>query len=365
MNWFQDFIQRFGGKACCQRLFMSVDGLTMSSAFSGIGAADVAIHTIQCGLEHVLGKKPRIRNLFAVEFLAQSQEELLLLPTKPECLFNDMCDIINDNVKSALYKKKDRMPFEDLARVAMHKIFCKTCIPCKLHGNCETLRADVHVAGPPCIHYSPMGLRRGLVGGTSLCFLCWVAQRRRLRERAILHENVPEFKVEILERFFSDLYILQTVVFNSAYLGHACNRTRRLTWMLLKSEVVLPIQQPWPETIPLFFRTLRMSWEAYLIADDEELNAEIEWSRNRPASAWDTAMAQQNEFQRLNDKGLLTDWFKSLTEWEQTNALAYYAMNINGKPLAMLGQNALKHKMHNNGDDKLFTIVKNAHIIYA
>ena len=40
-------------------------------------------------------------------------------------------------------------------------------------------------------------------------------------------------------------------------------------------------------------------------------------------------------------------------------------MNINGKHLAMLGQNALKHKMHNNGDDKLFTIVKNAHIIYA
>ena len=83
---------------------------------------------------------------------------------------------------------------------------CKTCIPCTLHGNCETLRADVHVAGPPCIHYSPMGLRLGLAGKTNLCFLCWVAQRRRLRERAILHENVPEFKVEILERFFSDLY---------------------------------------------------------------------------------------------------------------------------------------------------------------
>ena len=91
MNWFRDFIERYGGIDCCRRMFESVDGLTVSTAFSGIGAADVALDTILCGLNHFLGKKPVIHNLFAVEFLPHSQKRVVVAADKTGMPLRQTC----------------------------------------------------------------------------------------------------------------------------------------------------------------------------------------------------------------------------------------------------------------------------------
>ena len=66
-----------------------------------------------------------------------------------------------------------------------------------------------------------MGQKAGASGVTVLCYFTWVGQRRVLQEDAVLHENVPEFPVELLQRNLGDLYIIFSVVVNHKRLGNA------------------------------------------------------------------------------------------------------------------------------------------------
>eukprot|EP00971_Amphidinium_carterae_P144799 2868950-Amphidinium_carterae.3 len=238
LGWFRDAVFRFGGSAYMKTLHQSLDGIWMSSAFSGIGAADVAMGCIVNGLDLRLDQKPTVANKFAIEKFKESQFELRCLPHPPECLFGDMCDVINKKVKQTLLSNVSKMSFENLVKVASRSQFCESECWCLQHDQmCKPVRVDLHVAGPPCVDFSRQGQQQGVNGPSILCFVCWCAQRLSLGDKAILHENVAQFPVHLLERFFSDTYIVQTVVVNSAILGHACDRERRLTWLLRKTEV--------------------------------------------------------------------------------------------------------------------------------
>jgi site-specific DNA-cytosine methylase len=231
-----------------------MQGVTMSTAFSGIGAPEVALSTVERGLAQNAGmQESGVRSLFAVEINKEGQLELQCLATKPECIFSDMVEFITDRIRDHLREHGHRLHFEDLVQLAKKRNFVTARATCIIHERtCTAERALLHVAGTPCVDYSNIGKRSGILGGGMLPFLAWVGQRRRLQEAAILRENVQQFAQELLEKFLGDLYVIQSSVFKSAVLGRACDRERRLTWMLHKRHVNVHPRKTWPLNLQFF-----------------------------------------------------------------------------------------------------------------
>lgn len=415
LNWFNDSAQRCGGAEYLQRLGRQLEGIRVSTAFSGIGAADVAVEAIAKGLEHHLQRPVRTVNCFAIEWSKEGQLELQCLPNPPQCLYGDIRGLIDLRIRGALLEAADRMDYDDLVRVAMSPSFCSAAAPCLLHRrDCFCERADIHVAGPPCVDFSAVGKRQGVQGPTLLPFLVWVAQRLRLQEPVILHENVPQFAVELLAQFFSQEYIIQSSVFNAFELGHACDRERRLTWLLHKAHVRAPLIN-WPGALPLFRRRCAMTWEAYLVSEDAEQGRELEWALARqrqrkggeeaeeaqaasPGSKWSRsptaspshrARSCQPEHPRAPTSRrrleLLLEgstahpgplppprprpgdlrFLQALTPMEKRYLDDYYTLCPTKYGVVQLNQNPLLHPMHNHGRPVLQCIVKSNHLLFS
>ena len=49
-------------------------------------------------------------------------------------------------------------------------------------------------------------------GPSAKVFYAWCAIRRHLRDRIIMHENVPNFLVSALQHYFSKHYIVDSVI---------------------------------------------------------------------------------------------------------------------------------------------------------
>lgn len=62
---------------------------------------------------------------------------------------------------------------------------------CHCHQRlCPYPRATLHIAGPPCVDWSSMGLGKGKDGPTYKHFAAWCGMRKSVREPCILMENV-------------------------------------------------------------------------------------------------------------------------------------------------------------------------------
>ena len=68
IKWFDDCVGRYGGERCIKELADKLDGLVMSTAFSGIGAADVAMETLLHGIQTYTHLPAAYRNAFAIEY---------------------------------------------------------------------------------------------------------------------------------------------------------------------------------------------------------------------------------------------------------------------------------------------------------
>ena len=171
-----------------------VQGLTLSTSFSGIGAAEVALGTIARGLVSASGTEVIWSNLFAVEINKECQMELQCLSGRPGCIYGDIVEFIAPAIREHMRENRHRLRFEDLVRLAKQPGFTVPRATCIVHGSgCTANTALLHVAGTPRVDYSRVGKRNGLLGGGLLPFLAWIGQRRCLQETAVLHENVSQF----------------------------------------------------------------------------------------------------------------------------------------------------------------------------
>ena len=75
-SWFTDAVKRHGGEEFVERIHANVESLMFSTAFSGIGAAEVALDTIRMGLEHFMDAQVCTHTLFAIEKLVESQDRM-------------------------------------------------------------------------------------------------------------------------------------------------------------------------------------------------------------------------------------------------------------------------------------------------
>ena len=219
--------------------------------------------------------------LWACEKNLQSLYELGMATSPPTCRFSDICDFILPAVHGLLKEQFTRMHCSDLQDLFMHaeKKVISSKAKCQVHdGLCEAVRADVHIAGTPCVNWSPRGDQSGLAGASGLAFFVWIAQRRLHQEDAVLHENVTQFQVEILEVLLGDLFIIWTCELEALTFASLSARHRRYSWLLHKrvagSAMQIP-REPWGnDFVRQFFRDLDMDCSAlWGIASDDEIQA--------------------------------------------------------------------------------------------
>ena len=282
LGWFQHVVEQLAAvegleeSAICSKLHAAVHKLRLSTAFSGIGAAEVALSTVAHGLQEIVQSDCVPKTLFGVEWYGESQNELRCLPEPPEHLFGDMCNFISPKIASQLESTLDRMEYNDLVKLCKHPFFCREPAHCLLHGKlCKAECADIHVAGTPCVDFSNIGSRKGATGKSMLPFLTWASQRRLLQESLILHENVSLFPCELLQHLLGDLYIADTAVISACDLGHVCERDRRYTWLLHKKYVTVSPSRSWPCDVAIFKRHSELTWKAFLVSSEVEREWEV------------------------------------------------------------------------------------------
>ena len=262
--------------------------LVISTACTGIDTPILAAFMVA----HVVNMRAKpsdrpfkIINLFGVERARQPQEECLRGSHPPGCLFADMLDLMTDDVKAYVqtipHNNVERTRSSILSRPLRRQAWCVR------HGKmCRVRRAHIHVAGVPCVNHSKLGKRTGFGGETNHVFYVWCRQRRDLKEAIWILENVPEMGIDEVRRVLGDLFFIDYIIFSPDALGWKTRRPRLYIMGVLKVvDEDLP-RPPIPTTgalentlLMLFQRQCQFGQSAYLIATEEEIEAELTWAR--------------------------------------------------------------------------------------
>ena len=90
------------------------------------------------------------------------------------------------------------------------------------------IRQWVCLEGFSCTPYSPMGKQDNLSAETIPDFAAWVALLRKVQHKVVLLENSKLFAkyVEVLDKFFGDMYVIDWVVMKAQELGWCVRRPR-------------------------------------------------------------------------------------------------------------------------------------------
>ncbi len=189
-----------------------ISGLTMSTSFSGIAAPEVAMNSVFLTVRHFaksyMPNDQHPRTLWCCDCDAKCRAELGVLIDNSiqlqcgtdTCVFGDITDFIRPNVKDVLISQSHRMTPEDFTKVCKQSFVCQRAYCHRHQCDCDAQTAFMHVAETPCPDWSRyQHERKGQRGSSSLCFFTWVSQRRLLQESCILHENVVDFPVAMLE----------------------------------------------------------------------------------------------------------------------------------------------------------------------
>ena len=167
---------------------------------------------------------------------------------------------------------------------------------CYLHGQeCELVTADVHVAGTACQDHSSIGANKQEDGVQQVTFIVWIAARRRLREKCILHENVPRFGTKQLIELLGDLYVVNYSRVNACDYGTPMQRPRQYCLLVLKDWIYpqLPEQYrnesavrhllDFEHTVAACFRaTTAVSFRDFAVFDPESIEREKAVLSQRP-----------------------------------------------------------------------------------
>ena len=100
---------------------------------------------------------------------------------------------------------------------------------CVGHGrHCWVPPVDVDMTGTPCQEFSQQGLREGPQGKQMWVFLAWVAAVLASDAAVVIHENVPQFWVELLVQHLGVKYHIYSMLVDCNDFGFGLiSRQRR------------------------------------------------------------------------------------------------------------------------------------------
>ena len=281
--------------------------ITTSTAFSGIGAPETADEIIaktaagflqehaseddgHDGEEAVPLEPLEFLPKHACEWYSKSQTVLLAQPGSDACLFGDILSFVpadkrdawkkatNADERMVEFNKMANGPIEREQDCLRHNKKCNICVTSK------------HTAGTPCQDFSSLGSRKQTCGPRMVFFFAWVALVRNLLFPVLVHENVPEFGIDLLVQTLGDLYVMIRILLDSKHFGLPMARPRQYTICLLKSMLDPHLRSVMPPLLCSFEKNQKllmhasagMDFSAFMVATDEELEAERQWALKRP-----------------------------------------------------------------------------------
>ena len=252
-------------KKCCEQ------PLTVTTTYSGTGAAEESTcHSMRCMAE-VLGTPTRVRCYSACDPAPEAQQALLHhdSESKPEHIFDSVTDRIPTRLLHRLERCRQlwksramrRMPVGATAKqrrevvdrheqkflsaaqnmLPQYEIDLQKTSFCRVHlKQCNPHPGDnagftVEVAGTTCVAFSSMAKEpwRWLDASAIPC-LAWIFYIMARRPRMVVHECVPGFDLRVLKLFLGVLYNIMSLVFCLSDIGLPATRRRRYTLLLLK-----------------------------------------------------------------------------------------------------------------------------------
>ena len=344
-----------------------LNSLSISTSFSGVDAPSTALGMLSAGVLQQLGETvtpdamPKTKNVWAVEWVASAQQELLHHPFGPDCVYGDInsfwlrsiaekAESICSQRRTMAMLKEHVMSTTCTGRTA----YCSAC-----QRQCTISEADIHIGGTPCTDFSPRGDRDQLDGKTTLSLLSWVSMRRDVQEPYWVQENVPAFPQSVLKDLLSDIYEIQSCVVDPAWLGWPVVRRRQYIVGRHRTKATLPFHMSLKRFVSKFFCDPKCAsnegvpaWDVFFAASDQELRAEKQWAANRP-----TSLAQKN-----GTPADEADFQTCLTEMEQNFRATYETLcpgvcySLCQNPAVSATHSTLQH---------LHTILKSAGTIWS
>ena len=197
--------------------------MTHSCSFAGIGGADTALDLLTDASrehltrreqrQHACSKRPalgQVTNEYAIEWLHESQQELLHRPNPPRHLFGNINQFWAPPLRSTIMELERTQPKNilEILGPAVRSGRATTkfgwCLVCK--RECELAETDVHSAGTPCRDFSSQGLQEGLNGAHTIYLLCYIGLRMLLQEAVCIQENVKQFTTQVFHDFLGHIY---------------------------------------------------------------------------------------------------------------------------------------------------------------
>ena len=218
--------------------------------------------------------------LFNIENDYHCQQELK--HSGCECLFADLCDFWREPVKSTLKHLVDSgrpLTLQAMLPVIHSGDATTTKGWCLIHERrCQLCKTNIHVAGPLCQPWAPNGTRAGTADGRCMLPLgAWAATVLQLEHDALLLENSDLFPLCVMQSLLGSKYaVVDSMILSGTQFGWP-GRRKRFFGLGLHLKIVVRTYSTMANTIPLFFRTVTMHYNSFLIADkDPELKAEFE-----------------------------------------------------------------------------------------
>ncbi|CAE7861900.1 unnamed protein product [Symbiodinium microadriaticum] len=278
--------------------------------FSGVDAPGIAAHCIAAELASLLNvdKVQAPIHKSAVEYNPACQAELLQQQTcKPSCLFGDCQSFWIPRVRDTLEKlKKENAPLNRVTMMPLVKSgkACTRRAWCEVHKkHCDIQPARDLWAGFPCVSWSPQGQRERDNGQDFLSFCAFAALTLELEDGAVVGvvtrggevgeddtavvECSSMYDCSILQECWKEKYHCWFVVMDAVNFG-CCVRRQRMWGFAAHRRKAMEYFAPPPlhNIIPLFYRPMssEFSFRSFLVATDEELDAELLWASSRPKS---------------------------------------------------------------------------------
>jgi hypothetical protein len=114
-------------------------------------------------------------------------------------------------LRTTLFQRVDQLNLKALIPVIHSGEGTATTGHCLVHNmDCKLSRSDIHVGGPLCQKFSPMGLQTGEEDGPSMMtFGAWASTNLQLEHTLIVLENSDRFQLQIMQDVFGS-YISNT-----------------------------------------------------------------------------------------------------------------------------------------------------------
>jgi hypothetical protein len=176
--------------------------LSMSSGCSGTLAAEVGARAAGSAFGF------SVRSLWAIEKSMSCQVAIINEAHPPDAVFGDYLDFLQPHVR----KELAALPINDVdgkRSLIMGSPILRS-VHCVRHGrNMPVTRADLHIAGTPCVHDSNFGSRDRLAGKHAFVLMIFCRQRLCLKEPMWVSENVRGQSLTELRRNLGHLYDIE------------------------------------------------------------------------------------------------------------------------------------------------------------